>query len=132
MKKIILVTALFLTATIAQADVAKPPTTPADASQPAPPLKEQHQAESAEMREKIKAACASDITATGCTSEFGHGLMKCIHAYKETNKDYKVSDTCKAAAHEGRHMKHERREARKAMRGNKGAAPTAPTTPETK
>lgn len=146
MKKIILVAALFLTATIAQADVAKPPATPADASQPAPPskeerkamreqrkaMKEQHQAESAEMREKIKAACASDITATGCTSEFGHGLMKCIHAYKETNKDYKVSDTCKAAAHEGHHMKHERREARKAMRGNKGAAPAAPTTPETK
>ena len=123
MKKIILVTALFLT-TIAQADIAAPPPAPTGATQATRPskeerkaIKEQRHAETAEMKEKIKAACATDITATGCTSEFGHGLMKCIHAYKATNKDFKVSDTCKAAAHDGHDMRKERKEARKAKRG---------------
>lgn len=122
MKKIILLTALILTAT-AQADIAAPPA-PTGATQATRPskeerkaMKEQRQAETAEMKEHIKTACAADITTTGCTSEFGHGLMKCIHAYKAANKEFKISDTCKAAAHEGRDMRKDRKEARKAKRG---------------
>ena len=147
MKKIILVTALFLTATIAQADIAAPPA-PTGATQATKPskeerkamkeqrkaMKEQHQAESAEMREQVKAACAADIATTGCNSELGQGLMKCIHAYKEANKDFKVSDSCKAAAKDAHHMHHERREERKAMRGGKkgGAEPQPmPAAPAT-
>lgn len=123
MKKIILVSALFLTATVTQADIAAPPA-PTGTTQATRPKreerkerKEQRHAETAEMKEKIKAACAADITATGCTSEFGHGLMKCIHEYKASHADFKVSDSCKAAAHEGRDMRKERKEARKAKRG---------------
>lgn len=142
MKKIILLTAVILTGTFAVADIAAPPA-PTGSTQATKPtkeerkarkeerkaMKEQHQAESAEMREQIKAACSADIATTGCSSEFGQGLMKCIHAYKEANKDFKVSDSCKAAAKDGHHMHHERKEARKAMRGKKGGAEPQPMPP---
>jgi hypothetical protein len=123
MKIFFLMTSLLLTAAFAQADIAAPPA-PTGNTQATKPtkeerkaMKEQRHAESSEMKEQIKTACAADITTTGCTSEFGHGLMKCIHAYKEANKDFKISDTCKAAAQEGRDMRKDRKEARKAKRG---------------
>ena len=146
MKKFILVTAVLLTTTLAQADIAAPPA-PTGTTQATKPtkeerkarkaerkaMKEQHKAESAEMKEKINAACSADAATAGCTTGAGEGLMKCIHEYKASHPDFKVSESCMTAAHEGQHMRHERKEARKAMRGNKGAAaPAAPTTPETK
>lgn len=56
-----------------------------------------HVATSADAQ-AIDAACKSDGATAGCgNAQVGTGLMKCIHAYKETHKDWKVSEGCKAA-----------------------------------
>lgn len=46
----------------------------------------------------VNGACAQDAATAGCGSEkVGTGLLKCLHAYKKSNKDFKFSDSCKAA-----------------------------------
>lgn len=46
----------------------------------------------------VNTACTQDASTAGCGNEkVGTGLMKCIHAYKKTNKDFKISDGCRAA-----------------------------------
>jgi hypothetical protein len=46
----------------------------------------------------IDSACAADAQTAGCGSEIvGHGLLKCLHAYKRANKSFKLSDSCKSA-----------------------------------
>lgn len=47
----------------------------------------------------IDSACSADGQTAGCGSEqVGTGLLKCIHAYKKAHKkDFKISDSCKAA-----------------------------------
>ncbi len=49
-------------------------------------------------RQAVDTACTGDAATAGCGTEtVGKGLLKCIHAYKKANKDFKVSDGCKAA-----------------------------------
>ncbi len=44
----------------------------------------------------VNAACAQDATTASCGDQkVGTGLLKCIHAYKKANKDFKVSESCK-------------------------------------
>ncbi len=47
----------------------------------------------------VNTACSSEAAAAGCTGESaGHGLMKCIRAYKKVNKKaFKISPDCRAA-----------------------------------
>ena len=87
---------------------------------------EKMKAENAEMADKVKAACAADISTTGCSQEMGKGLMKCIHGYKQAHKDFKLSDSCKAAVEEGHEMHKEHKAERAQM---KGAAPAAAPAP---
>ena len=79
-------------------------------------------AEHTDMVAKVKAACATELQATGCSQDLGKGLMKCIRAYKKAHKEFMISDSCKEARHEGREMHKEHKAERSKM---KGAAPTA-------
>ena len=46
----------------------------------------------------VDTACASDAATAGCSGEVvGHGLLKCMHAYKKAHSTYTVSAGCKAA-----------------------------------
>ena len=46
----------------------------------------------------INSACTTDAQTAGCGNEVvGKGLLKCLSAYKKAHKDYKFSDSCKAA-----------------------------------
>jgi hypothetical protein len=46
----------------------------------------------------VDTACTQEATTASCGNEkVGTGLLKCIHAYKKANKDFKISDGCKAA-----------------------------------
>ncbi len=46
----------------------------------------------------VESACSAEITTAGCTGKtVGHGLMKCMKAYKKSNPGVKYSDACKAA-----------------------------------
>lgn len=60
----------------------------------------------------LKAACADDIAATGCTAE-GKEQFKCMREFKKANKDFKFSDGCKSARKELREERKEKREAKK-------------------
>lgn len=66
----------------------------------------------AEKDSKIKEACSAEITASGCTGkDFGKGLMKCMHEYKQAHKDFVISESCKG-------VKHEMKAARQAKKGD--------------
>ena len=84
-------------------------------------------AEHSDMKEKVKAACATEIQATGCSQDLGKGLMKCIREYKKSHKEFTISETCKAARHDGREMHKEHKAERKKMKDAKRAkaAPAA-------
>ncbi|WP_409477982.1 hypothetical protein [Pseudobdellovibrio sp. HCB154] len=64
-----------------------------------------HGEKKAEMKAKMAAhktevnqACAADAEKAGCSGkEVGTGLMKCLHAYKKANKDFQISEGCKAS-----------------------------------
>jgi hypothetical protein len=46
----------------------------------------------------INTACAAEAQTASCGADkVGTGLLKCLHAYKKANKDFKFSDGCKAA-----------------------------------
>ena len=46
----------------------------------------------------VNAACAQDSAKAGCGNEkVGTGLLKCLKAYKQANKEYKFSEECKSA-----------------------------------
>jgi len=46
----------------------------------------------------VDMACTQDAATAKCGDEkVGTGLMKCLHAYKKANKDFKFSDGCKSA-----------------------------------
>ena len=50
-------------------------------------------------REAVNSSCSAEAAASGCSDKkVGSGLLKCIHAYKKTNKEFKISDGCKAAS----------------------------------
>lgn len=61
----------------------------------------------------INQACKNDAANTGCGGEVvGKGLLKCMHAYKQSHKDYKFSEGCRDAM---KQMKEDREE----MKGGK-------------
>ena len=134
MKKLLLASLSMVLLTVganALAIDAAPPAPPADTmASPAPDsVRAARQKERGEMKAehtdivtKVKAACAPEIQATGCSQDLGKGLLKCIRAYKKAHKEFKISDSCKEASHEGREMHKEHKAERNKM---KGAAPTA-------
>ena len=83
-----------------------------------------HGEKKAEIKQKIQAqkdavetACSTDATATGCAGkEVGEGLLKCMKAYKETNKDFTFSESCKNARKE---LREERKELKADMKAFK-------------
>lgn len=49
-----------------------------------------------ESAQAVNAACAAEVPE--CSSKkVGKGLKKCIHEYKKAHKEFKISDSCKAA-----------------------------------
>ncbi len=49
-------------------------------------------------REAVNAACTQDATTAGCGSEtVGKGLLKCLHGYKKSHKEFKFSEACQSA-----------------------------------
>ena len=68
--------------------------------------------------EAINAACADDAKTASCGAEkVGTGLLKCLHAYKKANKDFKFTDGCKTAMKtmhaDHKEMKEEKKEEKK-------------------
>ena len=46
----------------------------------------------------VNSACSAEAQTAGCSNEtVGHGLLKCIHAYKQAHPGFKVSDGCRSA-----------------------------------
>ncbi len=49
-------------------------------------------------KENINNVCQSDARMANCQDlKAGSGLLKCIHAYKKTHKNFQLSDACNAA-----------------------------------
>ena len=70
-----------------------------------------------EEKEQVNNACTTDAKTAGCEGKVvGEGLMKCIHEYKKSHKDFKVSDGCKSAAQDLRKNGKEMHEKMKGMR----------------
>ncbi len=70
----------------------------------------------------VNSACSAEAQTAGCGSEtVGHGLLKCIHAYKQAHSDFKISEGCRSA------MKQLRADSGHKVHGNAGANKT--TTP---
>lgn len=50
------------------------------------------------QREAVNAACAEDAKTAGCEGkEMGKGLMKCIHAHKKSDANFKMTESCEKA-----------------------------------
>jgi len=46
----------------------------------------------------VNSACTQEAATAGCGTEVaGHGLVRCIHAYKKANPSFNPSPTCHAA-----------------------------------
>jgi len=46
----------------------------------------------------VNTACSSEAATASCGTEtVGHGLIKCIHAYKKANPSFQISTGCKTA-----------------------------------
>ena len=59
----------------------------------------------------IDAACSADAQTAGCGGEtVGKGLLKCLAAHKKSNKDFKVSDACRAAIKQGHEDRAEKKQ----------------------
>jgi hypothetical protein len=68
----------------------------------------------------VNSACSSEAAKAGCGNQtVGHGLLKCIHAYKQAHKDFRISPGCRSA------MKQLRGDAR----ARKAGHTTSPKTP---
>lgn len=49
-------------------------------------------------KQEVNSACSADAEKAGCAGkEIGAGLMKCLHAYKKSNKEFQISESCKSA-----------------------------------
>jgi hypothetical protein len=49
-------------------------------------------------KEQVNSACTADAQTAGCAGEkVGYGLLKCLHEYKKTHKDFKFSEGCKTS-----------------------------------
>ena len=137
MKSLILtIAAAVLLTGVAQADVAAPPAQaqgkPGKAAHKE--MREKFKAENEAMKDKIETACSAEAGTAGCSQEMGKGLMKCIHAYKKSHADFKMSEGCVAATHEGREMREQRKMTRKSWKDKKAgeAAPATPAPTENK
>lgn len=61
--------------------------------------KAEHKAKMAAHKQEVNQSCAADAEKAGCAGkEIGSGLMKCLHAYKKSNKDFQISEGCKSAS----------------------------------
>ena len=70
--------------------------------------------------QSVDQACATDAATAGCGSDqVGHGLLKCLDAYKKSHPETKESESCVTA----RKQMHQDRKARKAAKA--AAAPAA-------
>ena len=85
----------------------------APSASPTVSKKEQNKAARQAESDKVKTACSEEIVKTGCKEELGKGLLKCIHEYRKSNKDFKVSDSCKASVKDTREVRHERKSEKK-------------------
>lgn len=48
--------------------------------------------------EAVNTTCAADAKTAGCgDKKVGTGLLRCLHDYKQTNKDFQLSPACKTA-----------------------------------
>lgn len=57
-------------------------------------------------RDAVNSSCTAEASTAGCGNEqVGTGLLKCIHTYKQTHKDFKVSEGCKTAMQKLHHDK---------------------------
>ena len=46
----------------------------------------------------VNHACKTEAATEGCGNEtVGHGLLKCIHAYKKAHPDFKIGQGCRQA-----------------------------------
>lgn len=60
--------------------------------------------------QRINSACQKDAEESGCGGKVvGKGLLRCMHEYKESHKDHKFSEACRAAMKE---MHEDRKEAK--------------------
>lgn len=60
--------------------------------------KAEMKAKMAAHKQEVTQACAADAEKAGCAGkEVGGGLMKCLHAFKKSNKDFQISEGCKSA-----------------------------------
>ena len=51
----------------------------------------------------VNQACAGDATTAGCSGAvIGKGLGKCLYAYRQAHKDFKLSQGCHEAMHDRR------------------------------
>jgi hypothetical protein len=80
-------------------------------------------------RDAVNSSCSAEAATAGCgDKKVGSGLLKCIHAYKKTNKDFKISDGCKEASKKLKadHTAHKaEKEAKKAEKAAEKAAKQA-------
>lgn len=64
-------------------------------------------------RAAVNSACSAEATAANCGDQkVGSGLLKCIQAHKKSNRDFKISDSCKASMKSLKKARHERHEER--------------------
>lgn len=51
-----------------------------------------------EAAQAVNAACKADADTVGCYGEIvGEGLLECLHAYKQTHKEFEFSRGCHEA-----------------------------------
>lgn len=64
-------------------------------------------------RAAVNSACSAEASTANCGDQkVGSGLLKCIQAHKKSNKDFKISDSCKASMKSLKKARHERHEER--------------------
>lgn len=61
-------------------------------------------------RAAVNSACSAEASTANCGDQkVGSGLLKCIQAHKKSNKDFKISDSCKASMKSLKKARHEER-----------------------
>ncbi len=76
-------------------------------------------------KESVNASCSTDAQTAGCGNEkVGYGLLKCLHEYKKSHKDFKFSEGCKTSMTK---LKTDRKEAKAEKAAEKDAKAAVPT-----
>lgn len=77
-------------------------------------------------REAVNSSCSAEAAASGCSDKkVGSGLLKCIHTYKKTNKDFKISEVCKNASQKLKTNRKALKSLKEAKKAEKQAAKDA-------